>query len=115
MSDELKVLGQEAPAATTETNLYETPTLVQTTTSTLVICNRGAGAATFRVSVAPGGVATDNAQYLFYDAEIQGNDTVVAVLGLTLAQTDVLRVYASTANLSFGLYGVETIRDAEAT
>jgi hypothetical protein len=32
---------------------------------------------------------------------------VVLTLGLTLATTDKVRVYASTANLSFNAYGTE--------
>ena len=40
MSDSLKVLGQAAPAATTETVLYTVPDMSQTTVSSIVICNR---------------------------------------------------------------------------
>ena len=40
MSDNLKVLGQSAPAATTETVLYTVPDMTQTTISSIVICNR---------------------------------------------------------------------------
>ena len=46
MSDSLKVLGQIAPAATTETDLYTVPAATQTTVSSIVIANRDSGAAT---------------------------------------------------------------------
>ena len=106
MADTLKILGQVAPSATTETTLYTVPGSTSTTISTLVVCNRGT-AATFRVSVSVGGGATANKDYLYYDLAIPANDTFGATLGITLAATDVVRVYASTTDLSFAAFGVE--------
>jgi hypothetical protein len=108
MTDIIKVLGQEAPGATTATDLYTVPDLTQTTCSSLVVCERGNAAATFRVSVRVAGATASNEQYLYYDKAIGANETFTAVLGITLGQTDVVTVYASTANLSFNLFGVET-------
>lgn len=107
MAETIKILGQSAPAATTETALYTVPAARVTTCSTLVVCNRAATAATFRVTVAVAGAATTNAQYLFFDQALDGNSTFTATIGMTLATTDVVRVYASTANLSFNLFGAE--------
>ncbi len=107
MADAIKVLGQAAPGATTETDLYTVPNLTQTTCSSLVVCNRST-AATFRVSVSVDDAATANTDYLYYDAALGDNATVAIVLGLTLGQNDTVRVYASSANLSFNLFGVET-------
>jgi hypothetical protein len=42
-----------------------------------------------------------------YDAAINANDTVFLTLGVTLATTDVVSVYAGTATVSFHLYGSE--------
>jgi hypothetical protein len=105
--DNLKILGQSAPAATTSTDLYTVPASRSTTVSTLVVCNRAATSATFRVSAAIAGAALANQQYLFYDQVIDGNSTYSVTIGMTLATTDKIRVYASTANLSFNLFGVE--------
>ena len=107
MAETIKILGQSAPAATTETALYTVPAARVTTCSTLVVCNRAATAATFRVTAAIAGAATTNAQYLFFDQVIDGNSTFTATIGITLATTDVVRVFASTANLSFNLFGAE--------
>ena len=38
MSDSLKVLGQSAPSATTETDFYTVPAQTQTTVSSIVVC-----------------------------------------------------------------------------
>jgi hypothetical protein len=107
MADTLKVLGQSNPLATTLTDIYTVPASTSTTTSSLIVCNRSGVATSFRVSVAVAGAADDNKQYLYYDLAISGNDTFAAQLGITLAATDKIRVYATLATLSFNLFGVE--------
>ena len=108
MTDVIKVLGQVAPSATTTTDLYTVPDLTQTTASSLIICNRSSSAKTFRVSIHVAGASADNKQYLFYDQSLAGNTTQTVVIGMCLNQTDVVKVYASSADLSFNLFGVET-------
>lgn len=107
MADTLKVLGQSAPSATTLTDLYTVPASTKVAVSSLVVCNRSAAPVTFRASVAPAGAADATSQYLYYDVLLAPNDTFVATIGITLAATDKVRVYGSTANLSFSLFGVE--------
>lgn len=107
MAEVLKVLGQSNPAATTLTALYTVPASTSVTVSTLVVANRGASSIKFRVSVAIGGAADANQQYLFYDVTLIKNSTFTATLGITLATTDVVRVYTDIATASFNLFGVE--------
>jgi len=107
MADTLKILGQLSPAATTVTDLYTVPASRSSTVSSIVVCNRAATAATFRISVAAAGVADATSQYLFYEQAIDANSTFIATIGMTLATTDKVRVYASTANFSFTVFGVE--------
>ena len=107
MTDTFKVLGQSAPAATTLTTAYTVPSATQAVSSSIVVCNRDAGAATFRISVAIAGAADNVKQYIAYDAPIAGNDTIALTIGVTLGATDVVRVYASTTLLSFSIYGEE--------
>lgn len=108
MADVIKVLAQLAAAATTPEDFYTAPDLSQVTCSSLVVCNRTTGALTFRVSVAKAGVVAADAQYLFYDVSLAANSTMTATIGITLAQDDVIRTYASATGLSFNLFGVET-------
>jgi len=108
MSDSLKVLGQIAPAATTETDLYTVPAATQTTVSSIVIANRDSGAATYRLSVSTAGSATGTKDYLIFDKALSGNTTDTLVIGITLNETDKIRAYASTANLSVNAFGCET-------
>jgi len=106
MATTYKTLGQSAPNATTATDLYTVPAATSAVVSSLGVCNRGAST-TFRVSVRVAGAAADNKQYLVYDAYVPANDTIFLTLGVTLATTDVVTVYAGTANLSFNLFGSE--------
>ena len=108
MSDVLKILGQIAAASATEEDLYTAPNLSQVTCSTLAVCNRTAGTITFRISISVDDAATATKDYLFYDAPLEANSTLTAVLGLTLGQNDTIRTYASAAGLNFTLFGVET-------
>lgn len=107
MADATKVLGQAALAATTLTDIYTVPGATSAVVSTVYICNRGSAATSFRLSVAIAGAADANAQYLYYDVPIPGNDTFALTVGLTLATTDKLRAYAGNGNLSVSAFGVE--------
>lgn len=107
MADTNKVLGQSAPLATTLTDLYTVPAATQTVVSSIVCCNRDAVAIKFRISVAIAGAADAVAQYLYWDVNLNVGDTYVAVLGITLAATDKIRVRSTTANTSFSAFGVE--------
>lgn len=110
MSDSIKVLGQLSPAATTLSTLYTVPAQVQTTVSSLVVCNTGASTVTIRIAVAEAG-ATDNVkQYLYYDYVLPAKDTLALVIGITLNETDQVKVRASATNVAFNLFGVETAR-----
>jgi len=102
----LKVLGQVAPSATTATTLYTVPALTTAVVSTLTICNRGIKA-TVRIAVRPSGAVLENKHYIAYDTPIEANDMKAITIGMTLATTDVVTVYASTADFSFSLFGSE--------
>jgi hypothetical protein len=102
-----KVLGQSAPSATTSTDLYTVPSATEAVVSSIVIANRDSAAATFRLSFAPAGAALADAQYSAYDVTVGGGDSTIITIGATLAATDKIRVYASSANLTFTAFGSE--------
>ena len=90
MADTFKVLAQLKPSSATATTLYTVPRRegtgvnsqfpAQTTISSLVVCNQDGSTA----------------------------DTLAAVIGITLSESDVTEVYATNGTLSFNLFGVET-------
>ena len=102
-----KVLGQSNPAATTATSLYTVPASTSTVVSSISICNLASSSATYRIAVRPAGAALANQHYLAYDVTVGASDTTIITVGLTLATTDVITVYSSTANLSFAAFGSE--------
>jgi len=102
-----KVLGQSNPSATTATTLYTVPASTSAVVSTITVANLAGTSATYRISVRPAGAAQTNAMYLAYDVTVGALDTTTITLGITLATTDVVTVYASTANLAFQAFGSE--------
>ena len=108
MADVLKVLGQLDPAATTTTVLYTVPDMTQTTVSSIVAANRTGSAITFRLSVHVAGAGANDKQYIYYDKSVPANDSLSIVIGITLNQTDVLKVYTSAVDMSFNIFGCES-------
>ena len=80
----------------------------QTTISSIVAANRTGAAITFRLSVHVGGAGANDKQYLYYDKSVAANDSLAIVIGITLNQTDVLKVYTSAVDMSFNVFGCET-------
>lgn len=102
----IKVLGQAAPNATSETALY-TASGTSAVSGNLIVCNRSNVALFYRVSVSVGGGATATKDYLIYDSILPGNESLSLLSGLTLSASDVVRVYVDSANASFSLMGEE--------
>jgi len=101
-----KVLGQSNPAAITNTNLYTVPGSTSTVVSTISVANLGVSG-TFRIAIRPGGAAIANQHYLSYDVGINGNDAMTFTIGVTLATTDIITVYASNTSFAFSAFGSE--------
>lgn len=108
MATTRKVLGQSAPAAVTNTDLYTVPSATSTVVSSIVVANRNSGTSTWRAAVRVNGAAVTDKQWAYYNVVIPGADTFIATVGLTLSAGDVVTVWASSANLSFQLFGEET-------
>tara|TARA_R110000868_G_scaffold89976_1_gene250087 strand:+ start:5273 stop:5614 length:342 start_codon:yes stop_codon:yes gene_type:complete len=108
VADNLKVLGQLDPAATTVTVLYTVPNMTQTTVSSIVAANRTGSAITFRLSVHVAGASANDKQFIYYDKSVAANDSLTLVIGITLDQTDVIKVYTSAVDMSFNMFGCET-------
>jgi glucose-6-phosphate dehydrogenase assembly protein OpcA len=102
-----KVLGQSNPAATTATTLYTVPSSKEAVVSSISICNLASSSATYRIAIRPAGATLANQHYLAYDVTVGAADTTIITVGITLATTDIITVYASTANLAFSAFGDE--------
>jgi glucose-6-phosphate dehydrogenase assembly protein OpcA len=102
-----KVLGQSNPAATTATTLYTVPAATSTIVSTITVCNQAATAGSYRIAIRVAGATLAASQYIAYDVSLPANATDTLTLGVTLAATDVITVYGSSANFSFAAFGSE--------
>jgi hypothetical protein len=102
-----KVLGQEAPAATTNTNVYTVPSATETVVSTIIVANRANTDGTFRLAVRPDGDTLADKHYIAYDTPILANDSITLTVGITLNAADIIAAYCSSANMSIGVFGTE--------
>ena len=107
MATSYKVLAQSAPSATTDTPIYTVPTATMTVVSTIVVANRSASDAQYRIAVRPNGAPLANEHYLAYDVTVGASDSTTITLGITMDADDVLNIYASSADLSFNVFGSE--------
>ena len=107
MAEVYKILGQSAPAATTATDVYTVGATTEAIVSSVTVCERGGAAATFRIAFLIGGGTVATTDYIAYDHPITANETIVFTLGVGMATTDQVEVYASTANLTFNVFGME--------
>lgn len=108
MATTYKVLGQSNPAATTETTLYTVTASTSGIVSTIAVCNQASTAATYRIAVRPTADASTAAKhYIVYGATVPASDSVMLTVGLTLAASDKILIYASSATLSFSVFGSE--------
>lgn len=108
MASTYKVLAQAAPSATTETTLYTVPSGYSAVVSTIAIANQAGSSGTYRIAVRPAADAsTTQKHWIVYGATVGASDSIMLTLGITLAASDVIRVYASSADMSFSVFGSE--------
>jgi len=107
MPTSYKVLGQLNPAATTASTLYTVPAATSTVVSTINVCNQNSTSDTFRIAVRPAGESLAAKHYIAFNTVIPGYDSIALTIGVTLAATDVITVYANTGNVSFSAFGSE--------
>ena len=107
MATAYKVLGQQAPSATTATALYTVPSATESVISTITICNRGSASGTIRLYIRPNDETLANKHYIVYDAAVTAKDTLFLTVGATMDAADVLYCYASTGDFTFHAYGSE--------
>lgn len=107
MATSYKVLGQVNPAATTATTAYTVAASTEAIVSSIVVANQAATAGSYRIAVRENGDTLAAKHYLAYDISLPANTTDTLTLGVTMNATDVITVYASSANFSFNIFGSE--------
>jgi hypothetical protein len=102
-----KILGQLAPSANTNTDLYTVPADTYVVSSSLVIANNAPTEGTVIVWARVAGAAVEQKQIVVPTVPTAGNDGKTLTLGITLGAGDILTVNASTADFSINLFGLE--------
>lgn len=103
-----KVLGQAAPANTSEATLYTVPSATQAVVSTIAVANLTGTAANATINVCVNGAASSNANTFLKTVSIPATSTVTFTVGLTLGAADLIRITSGTNNaLSFQAFGSE--------
>ncbi len=99
------ILGQSAPAATTNTTVYTVPASTLAVVNISVV-NRGGSAATVRVALSAGSTPSDD-EWIEYNTSV-GSTSVLERTGVVLNATKNVVVYASSADTSVSVYGLES-------
>jgi hypothetical protein len=107
MATRYKILGQSAPSAVTNTDLYTVPALKETIVSTIVVANRSDLLVNYRVAIVPSGGSIANQHYVAFDVNVGSSDSTTMTLGITLTAGDKIIVRAATANVTFSAFGSE--------
>lgn len=107
MANAYKILGQSAPSAASDADVYTVPAATETVISTIIIANRGASAGTFRLALRPDGAAIANTHYIAYDVAIGANDSTTLTLGITINAADVVTAQCSSSDMTVSIFGTE--------
>lgn len=106
-TETMKTPSFSAPAANTLTSLYTVPASTQAVIPTINVCNTGSVAATFRIGIRPNGAEIQPQNYLVYNSNIEGYESIIFNQGIILDAEDILAVYSSASTLSFTAFKME--------
>ena len=108
MSATYKILGQAAPANTSNATIYTVPSATYSVTSTIHICNVTGVAATASIYTVRSGETASNANAIARTISIPGNGFLSMTIGATLGAGEFIVVNSGTANsLTFTVFGSE--------
>lgn len=108
MATTYKVLGQNKPAAATNTDIITVGAGKNQVISTVIVTNTDTGnydSIDLRVRVA--GAANNDKQYILKGVNLSPLETITLTLGITLDATDVVTVYSNSGYSTFNIFGSE--------
>lgn len=108
MASNYKILGQAAPSANAQTDIYTVPANTEAVISTIVIANRATVASTFRLAVIPSGETLAAKHYVAYDVPVEATDSTTLTIGVTLSAGDKISAESTDNDLfSYNVFGSE--------
>jgi hypothetical protein len=103
MANTAKVLFRGVATTTLTTNLYTVPSATTAVITSIAVCNAGAAAADFTLSIGPAGSEIK----LFDEAEIAADTTTIIDLKQVLTAAQVIDGGATSTDVSFHISGME--------
>lgn len=97
----------------TTTELYVCP-LTTLTLCTINVCNRNTEDALVSVSIGTVGSGTTTADYLVYNAIVNGKETV-ELTGIVISDNQVISVSSDSTNVNFAVWGMEETNQGNVT
>lgn len=108
MSFGYKILGQSAPANTSNANVYTVPSGKETIVSSIAVANVTNTDALYEIYVRANGAAAAASNALVFDATATKNSTTIIQAGITLSAGDIITVQTGTSNaITFHVFGTE--------
>jgi len=98
---------QGTTGLTTYTTLYNTSASATGVVSTIAICNTASATATYRIGVMGSAGTPAAANWLVFDSVVAGNDTIFLTVGLSLGNSQFIRVSSSANTVTFSAYVAE--------
>jgi hypothetical protein len=105
MAETFKVAQVQGTSSVTDyATLYNTSASAQAVISTIAICNTASTAATYRIGIMGSAGTPSASQWLAFGTTVAANDTVALTLGLTLGNSQFIRVSSSANTVTFSAY-----------
>lgn len=101
------ILGQAAPGAATNNDIYTVPSGRRSVGSTLIICNTNTTPTKYRVYARINGAAAAVGNAIAYDIDIDSNGRHSYTEGLAVDDADVITVRSTDGGVTFTLMGTE--------
>lgn len=102
MATTYKRSGVQGTSSTgTYATLYNTGASTTAVISTIAICNAASSSATYRIGFDTTAGTPGNGEWLVYDAVVPANDTVFLTTGVSLGNTEYIRVSSSANTVHF--------------
>jgi len=92
---------QGTASVSTYATLYSTSASSSAVISTIAVCNTSASPATFRIAIMDSAGTPAQADHIVYGASVAANDTSFITVGITLSNSQFIRVSSSANTLSF--------------
>jgi hypothetical protein len=98
---------QGTTGVTTYGTLYSTGASSTAVVSTIAICNTASVSATYRIGIMGSAGSPAAVNWLVFDSVVSGNDTVFITAGISLGNTQFIRVSSSANTVTFSAYVAE--------